>query len=738
MNIVHRFPLLKVASALLWMPFVILLLGLYSLTFPVVSEKVFASILESQGIQGVSFSVRELSLKSLVLEDIAVLDEASVGKITISYSINTLLKSRMTRVEVSGLKANLTIKNGEISSPFLESMKGDSSTGGAIMLPFESVAIHDGLLNLTLDDKSYRFDINSETNISADINPAHLKVEVQEKDVKGSFEADVHWNFEEVIAHFATSAEVVQFFLPDVFLEGAKVDFSGNLAFRDGKLAVNLKKGEFALKNLSLNKQKGLFREPFTFHLNEKEENSITLTTDDVAGTTLDYLLALEGVSAFLDLPLEEKTSLQTDIFLYQVALSGNSVLASEPEKQKMTLNYAVQEGWFQVPDYEIEGNRIFLSGSLNELLTGGGNLKGEFTHTSEPPVLNVVTVKSDFNLTADSITLDGKVNDLFEYLRLSFKSDYQFDSKKGSASLVVDPLVFLEGKNQLSEFSPLAAQFLLQFAGKVGLQTNIIFDQKGVKPDIVVSLADGSFAAGETIVSGVTSRLLINNLSPVTTQKHQEITIAKVGLPAPMENVKAVFSVGKKKVIVSRLGWDWMKGKVTVEPFSVDRETAYPDNVKVVLQEIDLSELLELIKQPGLTGKGRLKGVLPVSFQSDGEFAIAGGILEDDGTEGIIRYMPDDATYSMAQENENMSLLFRALEDFHYNKVQIKIDGNSREAVSAALHIRGANPSLYNGRTVELNISLGGALLELIKSAIGFYTLPETLKKRYDNGKNQ
>ncbi len=75
--------------------------------------------------------------------------------------------------------------------------------------------------------------------------------------------------------------------------------------------------------------------------------------------------------------------------------------------------------------------------------------------------------------------------------------------------------------------------------------------------------------------------------------------------------------------------------------------------------------------------------------------------------------------------------LLARALADFRYSDLQISLDGPLSGDITAKAQLNGANPALYDGKRIELNVTLQGALRDLLQSASVVQDLPETIRGR-------
>ena len=82
-------------------------------------------------------------------------------------------------------------------------------------------------------------------------------------------------------------------------------------------------------------------------------------------------------------------------------------------------------------------------------------------------------------------------------------------------------------------------------------------------------------------------------------------------------------------------------------------------------------------------------------------------------------------------QGGANVSLLLQALENFRYEALRITLDGRTDAEMDIGLHVKGANPDLYDGYPIELNLDLEGELANILRSGLASYQIPERIRER-------
>jgi hypothetical protein len=68
---------------------------------------------------------------------------------------------------------------------------------------------------------------------------------------------------------------------------------------------------------------------------------------------------------------------------------------------------------------------------------------------------------------------------------------------------------------------------------------------------------------------------------------------------------------------------------------------------------------------------------------------------------------------------------------NFRFDDLDIRLDGPLDGEILAKAQINGSNPDLYDGKRIELNVSLQGALREFLQSANVIRNIPETIRYR-------
>ncbi|NVK40040.1 MAG: YdbH domain-containing protein [Oceanospirillaceae bacterium] len=162
----------------------------------------------------------------------------------------------------------------------------------------------------------------------------------------------------------------------------------------------------------------------------------------------------------------------------------------------------------------------------------------------------------------------------------------------------------------------------------------------------------------------------------------------------------------------------------VTINPLAPKLAT------KVTLQHLELARLLELQQQPGLSGEGRLSGILPLRFDDEGLRISAGQIGNE--TPGWLRYEPDDRVAALGRSNQGMAMALEALRNFHYDRLSVGLQYAPDGTAQMNTRLRGSNPDWNRGQAVDFTINIEQNLLKLLQTLQFTGQLTESIEKRY------
>ncbi len=177
-------------------------------------------------------------------------------------------------------------------------------------------------------------------------------------------------------------------------------------------------------------------------------------------------------------------------------------------------------------------------------------------------------------------------------------------------------------------------------------------------------------------------------------------------------------------KLTAQLLGGSLALGSVAINPRSPTLDT------QLRLQGLHLQKVLELQQQEGLSGEGRLSGVLPLTYDADG-FRVRDGHIASEGP-GWIRFAPDARVAALGQAHQGMAMALKALKNFEYEALSVRLQYNADGAALMNTRLQGRNPDWNNGRPVDFSINIEQNLLKLLQTLQFTDKLTESIEKRY------
>jgi len=167
--------------------------------------------------------------------------------------------------------------------------------------------------------------------------------------------------------------------------------------------------------------------------------------------------------------------------------------------------------------------------------------------------------------------------------------------------------------------------------------------------------------------------------------------------------------------------------GRLSIAPTVIDA-AAKSSQLVIALENVDLAALLAAVGLDGVSGTGRLRGVIPVKMAEAGKaVGISGGRLAASGP-GILRIRSDTVKRALAQGGAEVALLLQALEDFRYETLTMEIEKKATGEGHILLRTRGQNPAVSAGQPFVVNLNLSGNVDRLAAVAAQAFQLPGTL----------
>ena len=263
--------------------------------------------------------------------------------------------------------------------------------------------------------------------------------------------------------------------------------------------------------------------------------------------------------------------------------------------------------------------------------------------------------------------------------------------------------IIKADGNSYQTEFlsTPMTLQGLLgkkNAQGSIILKGNISYKNK---PDGKISLEfkDASTSFGALPLSAVNGIVEIDNFKTLSGPVSKPLNCVLTGLKA-QEHCKVSFRPRNGKMVLNNLDYK-------IPGLNLTSAQAPGGSAKTLIsvKEVDIKDLLDLFRTKSWKGTGLLTGTLALKEQN-GESVIDSLYLQNKGV-GILK-LTDDRLFNLMDmdelEKETMKL---ALEDFHYDLLEIKAKGAFPDEVKISVFGKGKNPLLLQGRAFSIDFEV-------------------------------
>lgn len=267
-----------------------------------------------------------------------------------------------------------------------------------------------------------------------------------------------------------------------------------------------------------------------------------------------------------------------------------------------------------------------------------------------------------------------------------------------------------------------------LAAAGQVRSQANALTAQATLDLRELTGLYD------RTLFNGLTSQLALNLEGDNLILKIPALQLNQLnhGMQMGPLHLNAHYTASLTEPLTGKLQlntvtMNFMQGELAVAPQILDLSAAEQQLV-VIIQQLDLTELLRQHPTTDLHARGKLTGRIPVSIKNN-QFSVQQGTLAAEQPGGRLQYRT--AASAAGSANTGMKLVFDALEDFHFTVLNAELSYRHDGKLLLALQLHGFNPALQQGRAINLNINLEEDLPAMIASLQLTNKLNDTLTKR-------
>ena len=229
------------------------------------------------------------------------------------------------------------------------------------------------------------------------------------------------------------------------------------------------------------------------------------------------------------------------------------------------------------------------------------------------------------------------------------------------------------------------------------------LFDAKGR-----LQLRDATLGWDRAQLGAVQCTLQLDGLHPLQGRLSLVAQRGELATGTPLADLHAELELAPAALSVHALRVKLLGGSVHSEALSLPWPPS-EQTLPLEIRQIDVEPLLALLDVDGLSGSGRLSGVLPLAYR-DGSVEIVDGQLDSTGA-GTLKYAPG------ATIPDNPGL--QVLRNFHFRQLGLHLWYGREGAYRVQSKLEGNNPDFYDGYPIRFGLNINGALPGLFRSAL-------------------
>jgi len=328
---------------------------------------------------------------------------------------------------------------------------------------------------------------------------------------------------------------------------------------------------------------------------------------------------------------------------------------------------------------------------------------------------------------------LEGRVQKkLLSSLLIESTIEHDFDSLQGQLKWHVDDV-------DSSFLTPAAQLFMVGGDDSFSFTKGTVnangkahwAEGQPLKQHVFINLKALAGKSGELSFSGLSTQLSLVSQPTVRLDKKARVFLTQLALGALKANKLNLTLVPTKNI--DRLNIQDFEARVWGGKIEIPEllwRKGEVSSFTTKIENLSVKDILVFHDIPGLTGTGRLSGVLPMSITEKGLVVRKGTIKAVDG--GIIQYQANEAALRLAAANPQLNTTLQALKNLHYDVLSAEISFLDTGVLIVPLKLTGKNPDFEQGRPIELNINYEQDLLPLLQSLQVIKNVQTLITKRY------
>lgn len=345
------------------------------------------------------------------------------------------------------------------------------------------------------------------------------------------------------------------------------------------------------------------------------------------------------------------------------------------------------------------------------------GDMRGRVSlRDGDKPLLLPTPLETGFALRDKTVNFNAKAV-LPDTSVASARGRHDLATGRGNAVLAVPGFRITRGGNEIQGLTPSLSgpgSAIDILSGSVRADARLVWDKKGMDGTGAIRLDNVDFAEASSgaTVQGLSADIRLNRILPPRTPPDQTVRVKRIGAGISLNDLFLKFALidGAATAIPAvRIGQfqsGFAGGTLSIAPTVLDSEAA-GSQATINVAQVDLAALLSAVGLDGISGTGRLSGVIPVEIAGNA-VGISGGRLAAAGP-GVLRIRSEAAKRALAKGGEEVALMLSALENFRYEELTLEIEKETAGEGRVLLRTQGLNPEVRDGQPFVINLTLTG-----------------------------
>lgn len=405
--------------------------------------------------------------------------------------------------------------------------------------------------------------------------------------------------------------------------------------------------------------------------------------------------------------------------------------------------SYSLKDGtwWARLAgkggDMTLEGPDMALVGTdMTAELEGKSSLLGarlkigsaRVADKRRPLRFQPITISGNVSLTSDAIDFDAQAA-VADGPVVTARGRHRESNGRGNVAVRLPRWYAEPGNAIVADAFPILKGTVTGLTGGFEGEARWDWTPRGTRSNAKLLIENGAFASVPVEVQGINGKINLIDVMIPKSDGVQTFSLELVDAGFPLKDGRLEFELpGDNTARIDLISWPFAGGRIGADQIIVPFDKL-PERITATIDGVDAAELVSLADVADLDAEGALNGLIPIRFTDKGVI-IDNAQLSSMGA-GVLRYRSASAAESLKQSGESAEILANALEDFRFDDLNIRLDGPLDGEIIAKAQINGSNPALYDGKRIELNVSLQGALREFLQSANVIRNIPETIRDR-------